>query len=76
MTTSTFERDNLNKQGFGYLDDEAKARYALALRFTPGVSAILVLIGLVRQSPAWLGAMALVALSGVLLPNGMVIDLV
>ena len=76
MTTGTFARDNLNKQGFGYLDDEAKTGYALALRFTPGVSAILVGIGLIKQSPAWLGAMALVALSGALLPNGMVVDLV
>ena len=33
-------------------------------------------IGLVLQSPIWLGAMALVALSGALFPNGMLIDLI
>ena len=57
------------------LDDEAKSRYALPLRFTPGVSTILVVIGLTLRSPIWLGSMALVALSGALLPNAMLVDL-
>ncbi len=69
-------KKNLNMQGFGKLDEEAKARYASPLRFTPGVGSILIVIGLVLQSPIWLGSMALVALSGALLPNGMLIDLV
>ena len=73
---STFTKNNLNKQGFGTLDDEAKSRYALSLRFTPGISSILIVIGLAMQSPIWLGSMALVALSGALLPSGMLIDLV
>ena len=73
---SSFTKNNLNKQGFGELDDEAKSRYMWSLRFTPGVSAILIVIGLVLQSPIWLGSMALVALSGALLPSGMLIDLV
>lgn len=73
---SPFTKNNLNKQGFGKLDDEAKSRYALPLRFTPGVGTILIVIGLALQSPIWLGAMALVALSGALFPNGMLIDLV
>jgi hypothetical protein len=73
LTAST--KDNLDKQGFCDLDDEAKSRYALPLRFTPGVGTALIVIGLVLQSPIWLGSMALVTLSGVLLPRGMLIDL-
>ena len=74
LTAST--KDNLDKQGFCDLDDEAKSRYALPLRFTPGVGTALIAIGLVLQSPIWLGSMALVTLSGVLLPRGMLLDLV
>jgi len=73
---SAFTKNNLNKQGFGGLDDEAKSRYALPLRFTPGVATILIVIGLALQSPIWLGSMAIVALSGALFTNGMVLDLV
>jgi hypothetical protein len=73
---NAFTKNNLNKQGFGELDDEAKSRYALPLRFTPGVGITLVVIGLALQSPVWLGAMALVTLSGALFPSGMLIDLV
>ena len=69
-------KTKLNKQGFGKLDDEANSRYAVPLRFTPGVGTILIVIGLVLQSPIWLGSMALVALSGALLPSGMLIDLI
>lgn len=65
----TFTKNNLNKQGFGKLDDEAKSCYALPLRFTPGVGTILIVIGLALQSPIWLGAMALVALSGRAIPQ-------
>ncbi len=73
---STFTKNNLNKQGFEKLNDETKACYALPLRFTPGVSLVLIVIGLVLQSPIWIGAMALVALSGAIFPRGMVIDFV
>jgi hypothetical protein len=73
---SAFTKTNLNKQGFGKLDDEAKFRYAFPLRFTPGIATILIVIGLTLQSPIWLGSMALVAFSGALLPSGMLIDLV
>jgi len=73
---STFTKNNLNKQGFKKPDDEAKSRYALPLRFSPGVGTILIVIGLALQSPIWLGSMALVALSGALFPRGMLIDLV
>ena len=73
---STFTKDNLNKQGFGSLDDEAKSRYALPLRFTPAVAVILIVIGLALDSPIWLGAMSLVALSGALFPRWMILDLV
>jgi len=69
-------RVNLDNQGFCGLDDEMKARYALPLRFTPAVATTLVVVGLVLQSPILLGAMALVTLSGVLFPRGMVLDLV
>jgi len=73
---SAFAETNLNRQGFGRLDHEAKSRYALPLRFTPAVGTTLIVIGLVLQSPIWLGSMALVAFSGAVLPRGMMIDLV
>ena len=73
---SVFTKTNLNKQGFGKLDDEAKSRYVLPLRFTPGVGTTLIVIGLALQSPIWLGSMALIAFSGALFPSGMLIDLV
>jgi hypothetical protein len=73
---SAFTKTSLNKQGFGKLNDDAKTRYSLALRFTPGVATVLIVIGLALQSPIWLGSMALVALSGALLPSGMLIDLI
>lgn len=73
---SAFATNCLNKQGFGDLDEEAKARYAWSLRFTPAVGTSLIVIGLLLQSPIWLAAMALVALTGALWPNGMLIDLV
>jgi hypothetical protein len=73
---STFTKDNLNKQGFGGLDEEAKSRYALPLRFTPAVAVILIVIGLALRSPIWLGSMSLVALSGALFPKWMILDLV
>ena len=65
---------NLDKQGFDGLDDVAKSRQAWPLRFTPAVSVSLIVIGLVLQSPWWLAGMARVALSGALLPGGMLID--
>lgn len=74
-TISAFTDNNLNGQGFGYLDQEAKSRYAWPLRFTPAIGTTLIVIGLVLQSPVWLGSTALVALSGALFPRGMVIDL-
>jgi len=75
-TLSAFTKDNLIKQGFGSLDDEAKSRYALPLRFTPAVAVILIVLGLALRSPIWLGAMSLVTLSGALFPRWMVLDLV
>jgi len=72
----SFTKNNLNNQGFGKLDDDAKSRYTLPLRFTPAVATALIVIGLILQSPIWLASMALVALSGALLPSGMLIDLV
>ncbi len=77
MTTlSAFTKDNLNKQGFASLDDAAKSRYALPLRFTPAAALILIVVGLALRSPIWLGAMSLVALSGALFPRWMILDLV
>lgn len=73
---SAFAETNLNNQGFEELDKDAKARIAWPLRFTPVVATTLIVIGLIFQSPMWLGSMALVALSGALLPDAMVIDLV
>jgi hypothetical protein len=67
---------NMDKQGFGDLDAAAKSRYAVPLRFTPAVGTALIVVGLVLQSPPWLAAVAVIALSGVLLPEAMVLDLV
>jgi hypothetical protein len=68
--------DNLDKQGFCDLGEEGKSRYARPLRFTPAVATALVVVGLILRSPILLASMALVALSGVLFPRGMLIDLV
>ncbi|PFG44996.1 uncharacterized protein DUF4395 [Georgenia soli] len=75
-TLSVFTDHNLNGQGFGYLDREAKARIALPLRFTPAVCAVLVAIGLALQSPVWLGVLVPIGLSGALFPRAMVTDVV
>lgn len=72
---NAYAMTNLDMQGFGELNPEEKSRNALPLRFTPSIGTALVLVGLIAQSPPWLAAMTLVALSGALLPNGMVIDL-
>lgn len=69
-------RANLIMQGFGYLDEEEQARCARALRFTPAVGTALVVAGLLRQSPSWLAMVSVIALSGALIPSGMVIDLI
>ncbi|MEP7370392.1 MAG: DUF4395 family protein [Dermatophilaceae bacterium] len=71
---STFEKTNLDRQGFDCLDDEDKRLYALSLRFTPFVATTSIAIGLILHSSLWLGTMALIALSGALLPRGMLID--
>lgn len=73
---NTFTRDNLDKQGFEKLSDEAKSRYSWPLRFTPFLATVVIVFGLVLQSPTIVGAMSLVALSGALLPRRMVFDLV
>ncbi len=75
-TVSAFTDNNLNGQGFGYLDQEAKARYALPLRFTPAVCAVLIAVGLLLQSPVWLAALIPLGLSGALFPRGMITDVV
>ena len=41
----------LDMQGFGVLDADAKSRYAVTLRFTPGVATLLDAFGLVLQLP-------------------------
>ncbi len=62
-------------QGYVDLDDEAKSRYALSLRFTPMVCTILIAVGLGLRSPIWLGVVAVVALIGAALPSGHPVDL-
>ncbi|MCY7400713.1 MAG: DUF4395 domain-containing protein [Nocardioides sp.] len=71
---STFEKANLDRQGFNCLDDEAKRLYALPLRFTPFVATTSIIIGLILHSSLWLGTMAMIALSGALFPRAMLID--
>src|SRR5205809_228109 len=53
-TTSGYSRNCLNMQGFTGLDDAAKARFDLALRFSPALCFALTLTGVVLGS-AWLG---------------------
>ncbi len=65
---SAFTRYCLNMQGYVDLDDEAKSRYALPLRFSPIVCTILIAVGMGLQSPIWLGVVAVVALIGAALP--------
>ncbi len=72
----SFTKNNLDKQGFTNLNDEAKSSYELPLRFTPAVGTVLIVIGLVLRAPIWLGLMTIVALSGALWPRGMIIDLI
>lgn len=71
-----FTKNNLDKQGFGNLDENAKSCYAWPLRFTPGVGTVLIVVGLALQSPTFLGLGAIVPLSGALFPRGMILDLV
>ncbi|NYI40315.1 DUF4395 family protein [Demequina lutea] len=73
---SQLTSDNLDKQGFCDLGEAGKSRYARPLRFTPAVATILVVMGLILQSPIVIGSMALIGLSGVLFPRGMLIDVV
>jgi len=73
---SIFTGKNLDRQGFDGLDRDAQARYAWPLRFTPAVGTTLVVTGLMLQSPIWLGSMALVTLSGAVLPHGMLLDVI
>ncbi|TFD32534.1 DUF4395 domain-containing protein [Cryobacterium sp. TMT1-62] len=69
-------KTNLDKQGFGGLDDEAKSCYAWPLRFTPAVGTVLIVLGLILQSSIILGLGAIVPLTGALFPRGMILDLV
>lgn len=69
-------KSNLDKQGFGNLDEDAKLCYAWPLRFTPGMGTVLIVVGLTLQSPTFLGLGAIIPLSGALLPRGMILDLV
>ena len=73
---SQLTSDNLDKQGFCDLGEEGKARYARSLRFTPAVATVLVVLGLILQSPVVIGSMALIGLTGALFPRGMLIDVV
>ena len=74
MALTGFAKANLDSQGFGDLAEEAKFRLRWPLRFTPAVSTALVATGLALRSPIWVGSMAVVALSGVLVPSGMLVD--
>ncbi len=69
-------KHNLNEQGFDNFDDTAKCGLVWPLRFTPAVSIGLIIIGLIWQSPLYMGVLALIGLSGALLPHGMLIDLI
>ncbi len=73
---SAFTRSCLNMQGYAQLDDETKSRYTLALRFSPAVCTALIIIGVVLQSPIWLGVMTVVAIIGAILPRGHPVDLI
>lgn len=74
MKMSAFTKDNLDDQGFGYLNTTGKSQIAWPIRFTPGLSIGLVAIGLGLQSPWLLGGVALVGLAGACFPKGMPFD--
>ena len=71
---STYTRHNLSKQGFRNLDDTDFVNFKWSLRFTPGVSILLIAIGLRLQSPFLLGSVALFAFIGTVFPKAMPID--
>lgn len=73
---SDLTKNNLDKQGFGNLNEDAKSCYAWPLRFSPGVGTVLIVVGLTLQSPTFLGIGAIVPFSGALFPRGMILDLV
>lgn len=60
-TISTYSRSCLNMQGFTGLEDDAKARLNIALRFTPALCFPLATTGVVLGSPWLLGALAVMA---------------
>lgn len=61
---SGFARSCLNRQGFVGLDDQARARLNLPLRFTPTLCFGLASVGLALQSAAIFGSLAVIALAG------------
>src|SRR5437899_8295088 len=69
-TISGYSRNCLNMQGFTELDDAAKARFDLALRFSPALCFALTLTGVVLGSAWLLGLVALSAASALVLPAG------
>lgn len=76
VVCSPFTRACLNMQGFAALSDEAKAQYTWALRFTPGLCTVLVILGLALQSWPLLFALLAIALVGAIFPAGHPFDLV
>lgn len=69
-TISTYSRSCLNMQGFTGLEDDAKARLNIALRFTPALCFPLATTGVVLGSPWLLGALAVMAAAALVLPGG------
>lgn len=73
-TVNSFTRSCLYQQGFSSLNDVELRRLNLPLRFTPAICSILVIVGLIFQSPALLFVLAGVGLLSAAFPRGNVID--
>ncbi len=71
----SFSTSCLLMQGYVGTPEEARRELGLAIRFTPAVCTGLVIAGLALRSPLLLGAVAVIALIGALLPSGHPLDL-
>lgn len=72
---SPFTRSCLTMQGYGTLRDEEMSRLNAALRFTPAVCAILIIVGLILQSPTLLYLTAGMGLVGIPFSRGNPVDI-
>ena len=73
-TVNSFTRSCIYQQGFTGLDDEQIRSLNTALRFTPAVCMLLMIIGLVVQSSVLLFLLAAIGWSAAAFPKGHIFD--